>query len=443
MADPDVVAARDTALVYIKRIFNSTKTADMDALTKAGAQYQLRRLETDFEKFQNAQTTMIGAAKSEGEKESLLKQIGEIDEMYRALYEKYSPIAEAEDPNRTRFFPPNQNGFEERSRKPIEGLADFDGTHQKWPAFRDLFQALAIDVGVSKLECLLLLRKHCKGPSEQMLEGYELVEASFELAWDYLKEIYEDKYSIVQSLIDRLIDMEPASGKVPMDTRRVVDTLRSTLRQLCAMKMPTNQWDALMINVAARKLPPAVIREWEKERKVGVMPTFEELLLFIDARSRLRLFNPPVKNTNTNFSKPETNVRRNENKMSGEAFRSWRPPSKPLGAPATSTGPPSGRPSNCFKCQGQHYLRACPEILAIANLKARETELLKYVKCLNCLTSRHATNECTAHACKACDGEKHNHILCPKNRGQKRDGGAIHHTSTGPKRWRGNSQKPQ
>lgn len=433
-ADATAKASRDTALLYIQRVTDVYGTSDISDIPRASAAYQLRRLDTEFGRFQSAQTSMIAIAEDDKAKKPLMDQLFKVDEMYRALFEKFTPLV-TEDPDQTRLFVHNQVPLEERSRKPIEGLSDFDGTHQKWPAFRDLFRALVIDAGVSKLQCLLLLRKHCKGASEQMLEGYELVEASFEMAWTYLKEIYEDTYSIIQSLIDRLVDMEPASGKVPMDTRRVVDTMRSTLRQLNGMKVPTDKWDALMINLAARKMPPAIIREWEKERKVGVTPTFDELLLFIDARSRLRLFNPPVKNTN----RPEASARHNENKMGGEAFRPGKPHFKPFGAPATSSGPPPGRSVSCFKCEGQHFLRACPDILAITNLKARETELLKYVKCTNCLAKSHVTNECGFPACKACNGVKHHYVLCPKDKQQKRDGPVIHHTTSEPKRHRGNS----
>lgn len=238
-----------------------------------------------------------------------------------------------------------------------------------------------------------------------MLEGYELVETSFDAAWGYLKEIYEDEYSITQALVDKLIDLEPASGKVPMDMRRVVDTLRSTLRQLKAMKVPTNNWDAFMVNLTARKVPHAIVREWEKERKVGATPKFEEFLLFIDARSRLRMINPQVKSNN----KPETSTRPSEGKVNTEPHRQWKPPFKA----AAATTPASGRPISCFKCEGPHVIRLCPDILAVSNLKARETELLKYVKCINCLAKSHASSECNSMGCKACGGVKHNHIICP------------------------------
>lgn len=435
MADPTVTATRDTAYHHIRRTYDAYVRTDVSALAKASALYQLRRLASEFERFQVAQTAIISVTNDEQEKESLFQSLAKVDKMYQLVFEKLAPIGEEADLTQTRQFIPDNGHVDERSRKPIEGLTDFDGTHQKWPAFRDLFSALVIDAGVSKLQCLLLLRKHCKGPAEQMLEGYQLVETSFEMAWTYLKEIYEDTYSIIQSLIDRLIDMDPASGKVPMDTRRVVDTMRSTLRQLNAMKVPTNQWDALMINLAARKIPQAIIREWEKERKVGVVPTFNELLLFIDARSRLRLFNQPAKNTN----KLEASVRPNESKPTSDSFRPGKPPFKPAGA----NSHPPGRSVSCFKCEGPHFLRTCPDVLAIANLKARESELSKYVKCVNCLAKGHATNECGSPACKACVGVKHHYVLCPKEKQQKRDGSVINHTTCEPKRQRGNNNKSQ
>lgn len=223
MADATVKAMRDTALLYIQRCHTTFAGADIAGVSRAGTAYQLRRLETEFEKFQSGQTALLAIANGDAEKEPLLQELIAVDAMYQQLFERFS--VRGEDIERTQtqmlFDARIERVQGDKPRRPLDGLSDFDGTHQKWPAFRDLFKALVIDVGVSKLECLLLLQ------------------ASFDLAWASLKEIYDDTYSIIQSLIDKMIDLEPASGKSPQDTRRVVDTLRSTLRQLVSMDVPT------------------------------------------------------------------------------------------------------------------------------------------------------------------------------------------------------------
>lgn len=44
-----------------------------------------------------------------------------------------------------------------RPKRAPENMVDFDGSHAKWPAFRDLFKALVVDAEYSELECFLLL----------------------------------------------------------------------------------------------------------------------------------------------------------------------------------------------------------------------------------------------------------------------------------------------
>lgn len=82
-----------------------------------------------------------------------------------------------------------------------------------------------------------------------MVAGYAPVAASFALAWESLREIFEDAYSIVQALIDKLIDLAPAKNKTVVEMRRVIDTFRSTLRQLEGMQLEVLAWDAVMVNL--------------------------------------------------------------------------------------------------------------------------------------------------------------------------------------------------
>lgn len=88
-------------------------------------------------------------------------------------------------------------------------------------------------------------------------------------------------------------------------------------------------------------------------------------------------------------------------------------------------------------------MRSCPDVLAITNLKDRETELAKHAKCMNCLSKAHEVNECPFPACRTCDGVKHNQILCPKAKQYKRSNQTVHHTTSGAKRFRGNNARPQ
>lgn len=441
MTDAAAQAASDIAAAYIMRVHQRYEENDVGAVSSVGIKYQLKRLDQEFENFRTAQTKLIASADGES-KAKLLEQLVNVDAMYQHLYEKFGD--RGEDLDRTvneQALAAEKVRNPPKPRKPLEGLTDFDGTHQSWPAFRDLFCALVVNVGVSRLECFLLLKKHCKGSAEQMLEGYALVEASFEPAWLSLKEIYEDKYSIMQSLIDKVMNLEQANGKVVTEVRKVVETIRSTLRQLAGMGVKTRYWDAVMINIAARKLPAGIIREWEKERDVEVLPDLETLLTFVDSRTRLRLFTPAGQNAE---QKPGVN----------NGSRQWKPNTGPSPGASGSQKPENGKADgkapvkeqqrhervsiSCWKCKGGHPLAFCPDFLAIKDTKVREEEVKKLNLCVNCFGKAHQAAECKKQGCEACPDQKHSALLCPKKDGRapKRNGHQVHQNAQSGKRKR-------
>lgn len=93
-----------------------------------------------------------------------------------------------------------------------EGLIEFDGMHANWPSLRDLFVELVDSRGYSNLSKLLHLKRACTSPASLTLGGYDPLQDCYQSAWSALKEIYNDNYAIIWSLLDRLLDMAPAKS---------------------------------------------------------------------------------------------------------------------------------------------------------------------------------------------------------------------------------------
>lgn len=122
------------------------------------------------------------------------------------------------------------------STKSPEGLGEFDGTHAKWPQFRDLFSALVGSQDYLNMNKLLYLKNACAGPAALAIRGYEPAQDCYEEAWKALDAIYEDDYAVTQALIDRLVNMSTARDIGVIELRRTIDTTTSTLRQLSSLK---------------------------------------------------------------------------------------------------------------------------------------------------------------------------------------------------------------
>jgi hypothetical protein len=280
------LAIKEIAFKYIKGVYTSFMEKDPSSFPPSSLEYQHRRAQVEFDKYMGATTAVIAKATDKAVKDALLVEINEADMMLGEIFAWATPQKQPPSSESERSVIVSQG----KPKRAPENMSNFDGSHLKWPEFRDLFKALVIDAGYSELECFLLLRKHCKGASEEVVAGYAPIAASFVMAWESLKDIFEDSYSIIQSLIDKLIELAPAKSKSVIEMRRVIDTFRSTIRQLEGMDLDTFGWDAIMVNLLARKMPIGTVHEWEQQRDKNEIPALADFMTFLDGKARLRVF---------------------------------------------------------------------------------------------------------------------------------------------------------
>lgn len=333
MADGNGVAVATAAMemskAYLLKTHKKWAETDMTNTSLLGVRYQLKRAQVEFDKYMNAITVAIAHAENKEAKDALLVAMAEVEDVHAELHVMFGEeVAHQEPPQNDNTFmaPPPPNG----PRKAPENLADFNGTHENWPAF--------IDVGYSELESFLLLRKHCKGPAEEIVTGYSPVAASFKSAWDALKDVFEDSYSITQSLVDKLFDLPATKNRSVAEMRRVIDTVRSTLRQLKTMGATVDRWDPMVMNLLARKAPTNMVQEWEQNRNKNEQPSLDELLTFLDGKARLRHFVSEFQGNRRRDGQPSTNV-------NGTASNLLTQSTTPPGA--------SNAEDNPFDCQSQ------------------------------------------------------------------------------------------
>jgi hypothetical protein len=446
MADAAVIslAIKEIAFKYIKGVHASFMEKDPATFPASSLEYQRRRAQVEFDKYMGATTAVIAATTDRAAKDALLIEMNEVDTMLAEIFVWATPPNRAQSTESERSVVVSQG----KPKRAPENMSNFDGSHSKWPAFRDLFKALVIDAEYSELECFLLLRKHCKGASEEVIAGYAPVAASFAMAWESLKDIFEDSYSIIQSLVDKLIELAPAKSKSVIEMRRVIDTFRSTIRQLEGMGLDTLGWDAFLVNLLARKMPIGTVHDWEQQRDKNELPTLADFMTFLDGKARLRVFASEYQggynrrqqsqgatngntgagvnsqNTNQNpFALRPSNTQQGQgNAMQGNAQHGQGNENR---RPTFTT---KGGPRVCFQCKGDHYIFACPDVVNL-DLKAKDAIIHKLGVCKNCLRQGHAANACEREGCRECAGVKHNRLLCPKPRGPKRGAPQVNHVA--------------
>lgn len=397
MGDSEVVeTTRNMARDYIARIHKELTKDTAAKRSSAALDYQRRRLTKEFETYMEAQTSIIAACVEATQKGKEMEEVANVDTMCSALSVMIGEILEKNQSASLldQTLQVAQAGNQRSHRLP-DNLSVFDGTHANWPAFRDLFKALVDDKEFSDLEKLLCLQKHCVGTAAGIVAGYQPVAASYDQAWKDLTDAFEDKYAISQSFVDRILDIPAAKHTGIAELRRVVDTTRSTLRQLTALGGTTDPWDAMMSNLLARKLPARIVIEWDQKRERASCPSFEELIQFVESKARSRVF------------QAEQMVK----------------PTMTSGAPAVAKETTTGKGSffrtkttgGCFKCNGDHRIIECPQFLAITDVKEREQAITNRGLCVSCLSFGHKGQPCPRFPCKekGCNGVKHHPVLCP------------------------------
>lgn len=410
MTDQDKIT-RDMLRDMLSRNLACTESHEFAAIILPELRVMLKETSVNFKHMCDLQVKIIAATKAVAAKQEAKLWIEETErqhvEMRRILLARIYQLEQADNSVR-------RQDSEILRRPPTpavstEGLGQFDGTHANWPQFRDLFIALVGSRELPNLNKLLILKGACKGPAALAIRGYEPLEDCYEAAWNALKAIYEDNYAVVQALIDRLINMPAARNIEVEELRRIIDTTTSTLRQLTGLGEDVQTWDAVIINLITKKLPFAIIESWEQTRKRDQRPTLNELLAFIDARARARMFNLESSTSASSRGKPNSKILEN-NFYRQSGIPRYRSPRKNLYPPNNRNYEANMR---CRQCGKGHRLGNCPILLG-KSIPDRKNLIIKLGVCLNCLGFGHYSAQCNRPGCtkRGCNYEKHHWILC-------------------------------
>ncbi|XP_017464630.1 PREDICTED: uncharacterized protein LOC108358024 isoform X2 [Rhagoletis zephyria] len=81
----------------------------------------------------------------------------------------------------------------------------------------------------------------------------------YDLLWAELKRRYDNPRRLVESHVNRLLDLPEQPALTQRNVRNVIDVVRSTLRALNVMGLATDHWDAIVYPIVLRKLPTSAV----------------------------------------------------------------------------------------------------------------------------------------------------------------------------------------
>ncbi|XP_018405357.1 PREDICTED: uncharacterized protein LOC108781749, partial [Cyphomyrmex costatus] len=174
-----------------------------------------------------------------------------------------------------------------RTILPTIDLPKFDGNYERWVPFRDLFESLiATSLALSAVQKLYYLRSALTGEAAKVITSLEITNDNYVIAWELLKNRYENKRLIVQHLIQTLLDLPSINKESYAGLRQLVDNVSQHVQTLSKLEQPVGSWSTLLIHIILPKVDRGSRREWELKRsKMEEFPTLTEFIDFLINRS--------------------------------------------------------------------------------------------------------------------------------------------------------------
>ncbi|KYQ53944.1 hypothetical protein ALC60_05723 [Trachymyrmex zeteki] len=264
---------------------------------------------------------------------------------------------------------------------PTITLPKFDGKYEDWLSFEDSFSALVHNnAKIQAVQKFNYLKSCLIGNASQIIQSLSSIAENYEIAWNLLKERYNNERIIIQNHVRALFELQPATKESSVSLSALIDTALKHIYSLQALEQPVEGWDALLLHLIGSKVDKRTQMEWEKSLDGSQLPTLEQYLKFL--RNRYHVLEAIPKDAN------KAAIGKTKQVLLGTQ-------SKVI----------------CHVCGKLHNIQNCEEFKAMS--QSDKSEAIKRAGlCFNCFRANHKVLACKASNCKKCD-RKHHTLLHP------------------------------
>lgn len=271
---------------------------------------------------------------------------------------------------------------------PTLKLPVFAGEYEEWMLFKDTFLSLIHENSkLTDVQKFQYLRSVLKDEALQVVSGLNTSASNYQIAWELLKQNYENKKLIINTHVAKLLEFPSVTKDKHVALRQFAMHIRTHMKALQVLGEPVDNWNTIIIYLARHKLDYYLQREWEEEtrqQEPNRMPMMDQFLEFLQERCRTMEMLDQGKHKTETVNKGY--VKRGDKRVA-------------LAATAQV----------CAMCKGTHYLYGCPEFLGLA-VPDRIVIATKHKLCLNCLRTGHFVKNCKSSNCRKC-AEAYNTLL--------------------------------
>lgn len=235
-----------------------------------------------------------------------------------------------------------------------------------------------------------------------------VVSENYEAAYQSLVEVYDNPYRLVLAQFDVLLAAESQKSETFEGLRILIDTMNRARRTLMVMKCPVQHWDNFLVHFLLRRMSPRTISAWETSQDLREMPTLDEVMRFLERRSR-GLVNLHRTNT-TNITSANTGAIPKQYPKQSQSNNQNDRAKNNIQRANNQNG---NKEVSCHNCKQPHPLYRCSQFLMMT-IEQRKQRLREINACFNCFKPGHraGSQECSYDICRRCKRGKHNSLLC-------------------------------
>ncbi|XP_061391738.1 uncharacterized protein LOC133327189 [Musca vetustissima] len=268
----------------------------------------------------------------------------------------------------------------------------FQGDYVSWPSFRDLFTAIYINnKKLSSVEKLYHLFQKTSGEAREINRNIPLTAEGFTIAWDNLKNQYENKRILINTQLRTLFNLAHCGQESASSLKKLQRDVTNCISVLELYKIDVKSWDPIFVFQCSSKLPKLTLSLWEQSLTHKTeMPRWEDLNKFLTERFQALESVSDITGSNSNQCHQSSRPKFNQYDKSRQ-FKVHH----------TKVDQ-----NNCKLCKGSHTIKSCPKFLSM-DFRGRLNAVKRENRCINCLAQGHRAVDCRSQSCSKCKAKHH------------------------------------
>lgn len=304
-------------------------------------------------------------------------------------------------------LPPSSNASAPQQYVPLPkiDLPTFGGNLLEWRSFRDIFVSLVHDNNlIGDAQRFHFLLASLKGDALNIMYIVANGANNYALAWKSISDRYDNKRLLASAHLDKIFAFNPIERESLPSLLSFVNTFKENVSLIKSLGVDDLS-SFLLFHMGSRVLDAPTKQLFESSISPSTIPTFDELLNFVQQRCRI-LEN--IKGSSNFDSRPASTVKPRDQYNNN---RKTVPPKKSVFAATTSTSAKS-KSRSCLSCdKADHSIYSYPKFSEMS-VEKRRSFVLSRKLCFACMSPNHMLDACpSTKGCRSCSSKRHNSLL--------------------------------